>query len=121
MTQRLDLFTVVALAALSLPQVGFAEQPLSQLPKDAVSVSFAWVALPQHMLEVTKDHGPLAGLSVGFLEGSSAAVGRVLSVIDRDAPPDRRDEPQAPAWLNLPRETLRQTSHREPALLRYTF
>lgn len=122
-------FGVAALAAISLAQVGFAEQPLKQLPEDAVSFSLAWVALPQSMVEMTKDHGPVAGVSWGVLKGSSEAVGRVVNLLDASPASERRAQARAeqdafatssPSWLNLDDGRSRKARH-EPALLRYTF
>lgn len=109
---------VAAVAAISLPQVGLAEQPLKQLPDDVVSFSLAWVALPQTMVEVGKDDGPLAGASWGVVKGSSAVVERVTGLMDGETA-DRDARPSA-AWLNLNNAGSRQSRH-EPALLRYTF
>lgn len=115
---------IAALAVASGPPAGFTEQPLTQLPEDVVSFSFAWAALPQAVVEVTKDYGPLAGVSWGVLKGSSEAVGRVVNLMDQ-APSGQHvlahgGEARSPAWLNLRGRASRQARH-EPALLRYTF
>lgn len=109
---------IAALAVASGPQAAFAEQPLKQLPEDVVSFSLAWVALPQAMVEVTKDDGPLAGASWGIIKGSSAAVERVTGLMDGETA--NGNERPSPAWLNLNNAGSRQSRH-EPALLRYTF
>ena len=115
---------ITVLAAVSLPQAAFTEQPLKQLPEDAVSFSLAWVALPQAVVEVTKEHGPLAGASWGVIKGSSEIVERVVSLTDQ-APSGQYvsthgGEARSPAWLNLRDQESHQVRH-EPALLRYTF
>mgnify|MGYP001599064023 CR=1 FL=1 len=114
---------IAALAVASGSQAGFAEQPLKRLPEDVVSFSFAWVALPQTMAEVTKDHGPLVGASWGVVKGSSEAVERIANLVDQEPAASRapRDETgRSPAWLNIDNSRSRST-RREPALLRYTF
>lgn len=120
---------VAVLVGMGLPQVGFAEQPLKQLPEDVMSVSLAWVALPQAVVEVTKDRGPLAGASWGVLKGSSEAVGRVVNLLDASPAAERRSRDQverhasavsSPGWLGLDDGGSRR-AHQEPALLRYTF
>lgn len=122
-------FGVAALATVMLSQAGFAEQPLKRLPEDVVSFSLAWVALPQAMAEVTKEHGPLAGASWGILKGSSEAVGRVVNLLDASPAAERLAQARAeqdalaassPSWLNLGDGGSRR-AHHEPALLRYTF
>lgn len=118
LVQRGWALGIAALTAISLAQAGFAEQPLEQLPEDVVSFSLARVALPQMMVEVTKDHGPLAGASWGVIKGSSAVVERVTGLMDGETAD--RDERHSPAWLNLNNAGSRQPRH-EPALLRYTF
>lgn len=118
LVQRGWALGIAALAAISLSQVGLAEQPLKQLPEDVVSFSLAWVALPQAMVEVTKDDGPLAGASWGVIKGSSAVVERVMGLMDGKTAD--RDEHPSPAWLNLTNAGSRQSRH-ESALLRYTF
>ena len=114
---------IAALAVGSGSQAVFAEQPLKRLPEDVVSLSFAWVALPQTMAEVTKDHGPLAGASWGVVKGSSEAAARVVNLMD-EAPsatrPHQRETDRSPVWLNLDNGHSRSTRHK-PALLRYTF
>jgi hypothetical protein len=114
---------LAALAVASGPQVGFAEQPLKRLPEDVVSFSFAWVALPQAMAEVTEDHGPLAGASWGVVKGSSEAVARIVNLVDEEPSASRvprGETDRSPAWLNIDNGRSRST-RREPALLRYTF
>lgn len=124
---------VTVLAVMGLPQVGFAEQPLEQLPEDVASFSLAWVALPQSVAEVTKDHGPLAGASWGVIKGSSEVMGRVVNLMDASPASERRAQARSeqdarahrattssPAWLNLRDRGSRQARH-EPAFLRYTF
>lgn len=114
---------VTVLASVGLPQVGLAEQPLEQLPKDVASFSLAWVALPQTMAEVTKDHGPLVGASWGVVKGSSEAAARIVNLMD-EAPsairPRQSETDRSPAWLNIDNSRSRRM-RREPALLRYTF
>ena len=123
---------LAVLAWASLGQAGFAEQPLRQLPRDVVSVSLAWVALPQTMVAVTKDHGPLAGVSWGVIEGVAGVMKRTLKPAELDpwfegrttarAPVERSAEadPGQLSWLNTRDAGAREAS-REPALLRYTF
>lgn len=131
--EREGTLCMVALALVSLPQVGFAEQPLTQLPDDVASFSLAWVALPQAVIEVTKGQGPLAGVSWGVIKGSSEVVGRILNLVDENPSFARTiqtprsqgvvaygDEARSPAWLNVDHGESRQARH-EPALLRYTF
>ena len=97
-----------------------------------MSVSFAWVALPQAVVEVTKDHGPLAGISWGLIKGSSEVVARVMSLVEKEpsfegttqTPPSQdvfahRDDGRL-SWLNLQDGGAREV-HREPVLLHYTF
>ncbi|MBI3083141.1 MAG: hypothetical protein HYY90_02080 [Candidatus Omnitrophica bacterium] len=124
---------IAMFAWVSWPQVALAAQPLKQLPEDVVSFSLAWVALPQAVVEVTKEHGPLAGASWGLVKGSSEVVGRVLDLVDEDSSFERTtqlprpqdasaqgNEARSPAWLNVNEIESRQ-ARREPALLRYTF
>lgn len=121
-------FGMVVLATIALTQAAFAEQPLKQLPRDVTSVALAWTELPQAMVEVTHDDGPLAGMSWGLLKGSSEAVGRVVSLLDQGPASERlvppgsvRIEPRrSPAWLNAGEWGTRH-AQREPVLLRYTF
>jgi len=126
MKRQVRLFVAVAAAAFvtaSLAQVGFAEQPVERLPKDVVSFSLAWVALPQTMAEVTKDYGPLVGASWGVVKGSSEAAARIVNLMD-EAPsatrPRQSETDRSPAWLNIENGRSRRM-RREPALLRYTF
>lgn len=124
---------IAVIAGVSLPQVGFAEQPLKQLPDDVASFSLAWVALPQTMVEVAKDHGPLAGASWGVVKGTSEVAGRVLNLMDESLAFEHRAQTESdqnllahddgaplPAWLNMDNGESRKVQHK-PALLRYTF
>jgi hypothetical protein len=114
---------IAALAVASGPQVAFAEQPLKRLPEDVVSFSLAWVALPQTMVDITKEHGPLAGASWGVVKGSLEAAARIVNLMD-EAPsatrPRQSKTNRSPAWLNIDSSPSRG-ARREPALLRYTF
>lgn len=133
LVQRGRVLGVATVAAVSLSQVGFAEQSLEQLPKDVISFSLVWVALPQTMAEVTKDHGPLAGVSWGVVKGTGDVAGRVMDLLDEGPASERRaqalagrrnaalgGERRSPEWLNVRRGGSPQARH-EPAFLRYTF
>ena len=67
---------VIAVGALcGMATVGAEEPPpITQLPSDMAHLAVAWVAVPQHMYTVAQDEGPLMGLTVGTVEGSSAMV-----------------------------------------------
>ncbi len=123
------IFGITLAVLTNLPRAGFAEQPLKQLPEDVVSFSLAWVALPEAMVGVTKDQGPLAGVSFGLGKGSSDLVGKVLNLMDtgpsfgRQARPavfPYGEEARSPTWLNVHNSGARRARH-EPVLLRYTF
>lgn len=122
---------VVGLAAL--PGIEAAEPSVDQLPKDVASFSLAWVALPQAMVEVTRNHGPLAGASWGVVKGSSDVIARVADLAEVDASFEgetpRAERPTAAAysqdnqfaaWLDQQEIGARDT-RRQPALLRYAF
>lgn len=110
-----------------------AEQPLTQLPDDVASLSFAWVALPQTMAEVTEEQGPLAGVTWGLVKGSSDVMERVVSLTDSNASFERSTQTRPPqtvplsnatdqlsAWMNGNDGSSHQP-HQESAWLRYAF
>ena len=93
------------LAMVSVSLVGCIEQPLKQLPKVA---------------EVSKDQGPLAGVSWSVIEDSDPSVERQTQmVIGQHVLADRLAKPSL-EWLDLHGGKSRAVN-REPDIGRYEF
>lgn len=93
------------LAMVSVPPVGFAEQPLTQGPE---------------VVGVIKGQGPLAGVSWSVINDSDQSVERQAPmVIGQHRLADRQAKP-SPAWLDLHGGRSRAVN-REPDLWRYEF
>ena len=60
-----------------------AEEPpsITNLPKDLAHLATAWVAVPQAMYQVSRDAGPMQGLTVGTVEGSERMVRRTVTYL----------------------------------------
>ena len=84
-------------------------RPIRQLPSDMARWSTMWVTIPQQMIAVGQDYGPLAALTLGPAEGAVAmteAAGRELWSASK---PDKR-----------PGQTVRAKDPKGP-LFRYEF
>jgi hypothetical protein len=93
------------LAMVSVPPVGFTEQPLKQLPK---------------VVEVSKDQEPLAGVSWSVISDPGQSVERQAQmVIGQHLSADRQARPSS-AWLDLHGGRSR-AANREPDLWRSEF
>ncbi|OGW90658.1 MAG: hypothetical protein A3D28_05775 [Omnitrophica bacterium RIFCSPHIGHO2_02_FULL_63_14] len=94
-----------ALAMVSVPTVGFTEQPLTQLPE---------------VVEVIKDQGPLAGVSWSVIKDSDQSVERQAPMVIGQHVLARRQARPSPAWLDLHGGRSRAVN-REPDLWRHEF
>ncbi len=93
------------LAMVSMPMVGWTEQPLKQVPE---------------VIEAVKVQGPLAGVSWSVINDSDQPVeGQAPMVIGQHLKADRQAGPSS-AWLDLHGGKSR-AANREPDLLRYEF
>ncbi len=61
-----------------------SQKPLSQFPKDVARLATGWVVIPQQMAEVSRDNGPLAGLSWGPIEGSRRLLNDTTEMVGQD-------------------------------------
>ena len=62
-------------SALVVPHPAWAEsRPLKQLPKDLARWSTMWIAIPQQMIDVGLDYGPVAAVTWGPAKGTAKMV-----------------------------------------------
>ncbi len=66
-----------------------ASRPIEQLPGDIVRVSTLWMAIPKDMVEVGREHGPLAALTWGPAKGMTTFVRSTASEIWDTVKPDK--------------------------------
>ena len=93
------------LAMVGVPLVGFAEQPLTQVPE---------------VVEVIKGQGPMAGVSWSVIKDSGQSVEHQAPMaIGQHVSADRQARP-SPAWLDLHGGRSR-AANREPDLWRHEF
>ncbi len=80
-------------------------RPIQQLPSDVVRWSTLWVAVPEQMIAVGRDDGPLAALTWGPAKGTVALVqhtGRaVWDVVEPDENPVHRARANTPQGVIL--------------------
>ena len=86
-----------------------ASKSIKQLPADLARWSMMWTAIPQQMVEVGQEHGPLAGLMWGPAQGAAALVESAVKEVWETAKLDRKPRPHS------------QGQHSQGALLRYEF
>ena len=67
-----------------------ASRPIKQLPGDIVRVSTIWMAIPKDMVEVGREHGPLAALTWGPAKGMTTFVRSTASEIWDTVKPDKK-------------------------------
>ncbi len=67
-----------------------ASRPITQLPEDVVRVSTSWVVIPKDMVEVGREHGPLAALTWGPAKGMTTLVQSTASEIWDTVKPDKK-------------------------------
>ena len=66
-----------------------ATKPLNQLPADVARWSTLWVAVPKDMVEVGREHGPLAALTWGPAKGMTTFVRSTANEIWDTVKPDK--------------------------------
>jgi hypothetical protein len=67
---------LIAVVLIMCPAIAIAEQgpPVTQLPTDIGKLAIAWVAIPVSMLRMVREDGPVAGVTMGPIEGSGHMV-----------------------------------------------
>ncbi len=88
-----------------------ATKPLNQLPADVARWSTLWVAVPKDMVEVGREHGPLAALTWGPAKGMTTLVRSTASEIWDTVKPDK----------NKKRSRLANRGRPTGAIFRYEF
>ncbi len=85
------LMLVLATGFMSGESLAFAaSRPIEQLPEDVVRVSTSWMVIPKDMVEVGREHGPLAALTWGPAKGMSTFVRSTVSEIWDTVKPDKK-------------------------------
>ena len=78
-------FVVAVIMATGLMSGGplalAASRPITQLPEDVVRMSTSWMVIPKDMVEVGREHGPLAALTWGPAKGMTTFVRSTASGI----------------------------------------
>jgi hypothetical protein len=85
----------VLLAAGSQPLCAEG-RPIRQLPADVGQLATVWVAVPRAMAAVTQDDGPVLGMTVGAVEGTSHMVEDAVSYLTEGYTHDRRSQYKRP-------------------------
>lgn len=65
---------LVGLVLMSAPLAFAEDRPLKQFPADVARWSTLWMAIPQQMMVVGQEQGPLAAVTVGPTQGAAAMV-----------------------------------------------
>ena len=88
-----------------------ASRPIKQLPEDVVRMSMSWLVIPRDMIEVGREHGPLAALTWGPAKGITTLVRSTASKIWDTVKPDK----------NKKRSRLASRGRPKGAIFRYEF
>ena len=76
---------------MSLSSVVFAEsKPIEQLPKDIARWSTMWVEIPEQMVRVGQEDGPVAALTVGPAKGTAKFMQSTGEEVWKAVKPDHR-------------------------------
>jgi len=101
---RRMLFVVAIVLAVFVGEEpsAFAEsKAIRQLPTDVARWSTLWLAVPKDMVEVGREHGPLAALTWGPAKGMTTLVRSTASEIWDTVKVDQQSERQRPAGAIL--------------------
>lgn len=94
---------------LIVPPVQAESRPLKQLPKDLVRWSTLWMTVPEQMMDVAVDYGPLAAVTWGPAKGTATMVERTTRDLWNATKPDKHPGAQ------------RDPSRLKGPVFRYTF
>lgn len=98
------LFVIVTILAMfvSGEPSAFAEsKAIRQLPTDVARWSTLWLAVPKDMVEVDREHGPLAALTWGPVKGTASFVRSSVAEVWETVKVDQQRERQRPAGAIL--------------------
>ena len=65
-------------------------KPIEQLPKDLARWSTLWVEIPQQMVHVGHEDGPLAALTVGTTQGTAKFMQSTVEEVWKAVKPNHR-------------------------------
>ena len=97
-------------SVLAAPFAQAESRPIKQLPKDLVRWSTLWMAIPEQMMDVGMEYGPLAAVTWGPAKGTADMVERTT----RDLWEASKPEPH-------PVVAHRNESRPKGPVFRYTF
>ncbi len=89
-----------------------ASRSIKHLPEDVVRMSTSWMVIPKDMVEVGREHGPLAALTWGPAKGMTTFVRSTASEIWNTVKPDKTDKT---------RSRLASRGRPKGAIFRYEF
>ena len=75
--------------------------PITQLPKDLARLAVVWTAIPHTMYEVSREDGPLMGMTVGPVVGSGVMMRDTATYLTRGYHDQTRANERRPAGALL--------------------
>ena len=91
-----SLFMIMGMAiALGMVGTVFAAEskPIEQLPGDVVRWSTTWMEIPNQMVQVSRDEGPVSGLLWGPAKGTALMIRSPTAALWEMVRPEQRAVP----------------------------
>ena len=89
--RTLGIAGIVLGIGMSLSSAAFAEsKPIEQLPKDLARWSTMWVEIPEQMMQVGREDGPVAALTMGPTQGTAKFLQSTGEEVWKAVKPDHR-------------------------------
>lgn len=89
-----DVIVIVVGVGVALGMIGTVQaaerKPIEQLPGDVVRWSTTWAQIPKQMTEVSREEGPLSGLTWGPAKGTALMFRATTEALWELAQPDEQ-------------------------------
>ena len=98
------LFVVAIVLAVFVgeePSAFAQSKAIRQLPTDLAGWSTLWLGVPKDMVEVGREHGPLAAMTWGPVKGTASFVRSSVAEVWETVKVDQQSERQRPAGAIL--------------------